>query len=52
MFLIIGAFKSANFYIENKKKKKQGSAWGRVAQVALILGALDIVFQHVKELAG
>ena len=36
MFLIIGAFKSANFYIENKKKKKQGSAWGRVAQVALI----------------
>ena len=52
MFLIIGAFKSAIIYIENKKKKKQGSAWGRVAQVALVLGALGIVVEYLKTLAS
>ena len=52
MFVIIGAFKSAIIYIENKKKKKQGSAWGRVAQVALVLGALGIVVEYLKTLAS
>jgi hypothetical protein len=51
-FLIIGAFKSATIYIKNKKKKKQGSAWGRVAQVALVLGALGIVVEYLKTLAS
>ena len=52
MFLIIGAFKSAIIYIENKKKKKQGAIWGRLAQIFIVLGVLTIFAQYILELAG
>ena len=52
MFLIIGAFKSATIYRANKKKKKQGGGWGLAAQIFLVLGAINILFQYIKELAG
>jgi len=49
MFLIIGAFKSATIYRANKKKKKQNGGWGLAAQIFLVLGAINIVFQYIKE---
>ena len=52
MFLIIGAFKSAIIYRANKKKKKQSGGWGLAAQILLVIGAISVVFQYIKELAG
>ena len=52
MFLFYGAFKSAIIYIENKKKKKQGAIWGRLAQIFIVLGVLTIFAQYILELAG
>ena len=49
MFLIIGAFKSATIYRANKKKKKQNGGWGLAAQIFLVLGAINILFQYIKE---
>ena len=49
MFLIIGAFKSATIYRANKKKKKQNGGWGLAAQIFLVLGTINILFQYIKE---
>ena len=52
MFLFIGGFKSAIIYIKNKKKKKQGTIWGRLAQITLVLAVLSLFVQYIAQLAG
>ena len=52
MFLIIGAFKSATIYRANKKKKKQSGGWGLAAQIFLVFGAINILFQYIKVFAS
>jgi len=48
IFLMIGAFKSAQEYRKIKKKKKQGAGWGTAAQVYIILSAIRGAVELVK----
>jgi len=48
IFLMIGAFKSAQEYRKIKKKKKQGAGWGITAQVYIILSAIRGAVELVK----
>ncbi len=48
IFLMIGAFKSAQEYRKIKKKKKQGTGWGIAAQVYIILSAIRGTVELVK----
>ena len=48
IFLIIGAWKSAENYKKIKKKKKQGSGWAIAGQIYIVLATLRGVVEMIK----
>ena len=48
IFLIIGAWKSAENYKKIKKKKKQGSGWAIAGQIYIGLATLQGVVEMIK----
>ena len=52
MFLMIGAFKSASNYVQENKKKKKGTIWGRLAQIFLVLGIISVIGQYIVALSS
>ena len=43
IFLMIGAWRSANVYKENQRKKKLGTIWGTLGQVYIGLSIIRII---------
>ena len=52
IYLLIGGFRSATFYVKEKKKKKQNSGWGIAAQVLIVLGGLRTLGEFFKAIAS
>ena len=48
IFLIIGAWKSAENYKKIKKKKKQGAGWAIAGQIYIVLATLRGVVEMIK----
>ena len=48
IFLIIGAWKSAENYKKIKKKKKQGSGWAITGEIYIVLATLRGVVEVIK----
>jgi hypothetical protein len=46
--VLIGTWRSAGFYIQQKLKSKQSAIWGYTARVALVLGAASILSEIIK----
>jgi|GEM_PF-5246694 hypothetical protein len=46
--VLIGTWKSAGFYIQQKIKSKQSAIWGYTARVALVLGAASVINEIIK----
>jgi hypothetical protein len=46
--ILIGTWKSAGFYIQQKLKSKQPPLWGYAARVALVLGAASLLSEIIK----
>ena len=50
-FVLLGAFRSANKYIDENKKKQLNSFWGRVAQILLFLSGayIPLIIVFIKD---
>jgi len=46
--VLIGTWKSAGFYIQQKKQSKQSAIWGYAARVASVLGAISVLSEIIK----
>ena len=46
--VLIGTWRSAGFYIQQKLKSKQSPIWGYSARVALVLGAASLLNEIIK----
>ena len=50
IFVSIGIWRSAGFYVIEKNKKKEGGFWGYAARVSVVLAIIRFFMEIVKEL--
>ena len=46
IFAIIGTWRSANKYIIEKQKKKQGTGWGTAAQLYIVFSIIRLSYKN------